>query len=84
MDHDELLRLRGEQVTIERELREVSAQLNGERQALLALVNRLPMLNAEEDWLDGERARLQRIRDLQLSISDIRRKLAALKQVTGL
>jgi len=83
MDHDALMRARGEQVTLERELRELDGQLGGEKQAVLALVNRLSAGTLAPGWADAECARLRRIAECFERRADLERRIRELKKVTG-
>lgn len=78
-----LIRLAGERALLQREAREKRAQLDGEREAVLRLVNRLPLGNADDDWLDGELARLRRVRAIQLELRAIEGRIAEITRQIG-
>lgn len=85
MTYDELLRLRGEQVTLQKEQRELAGQIEGERAALQSLVNRIrPMPGVKADWLDAEVARLRRLDEQLRRFGENSARLAELERVTGL
>ncbi|MBV6447289.1 hypothetical protein [Nitrosomonas sp.] len=85
MDTNELMRIRGEQVTLERERREKVSQYNTEASALQAFINGLHFKRtASEDWLLEETARLKRIWELQTAIAGLDERIAGLKRVSGI
>lgn len=85
MDNEDLMRIRGEQVTLERERREKVNQFSTERSALQSLVNKLhSMKNAPVDWLIDETARLKRMSALQTEILELDERISELKQVSGI
>jgi hypothetical protein len=85
MDNDELMRIRGEQVTLECERREKVSQFDTETAALQAFVNGLrSQRTAKKDWLFEETARLKRIAELQTAIAELDERIAQLKRVSGI
>lgn len=85
MDNDELMRIRGEQVTLERERREKVSQFDTETAALQAFVNGLRFQRtAKKDWLFEETARLKRIAELQTAIAELDERIVQLKRVSGI
>jgi len=85
MNLDDLYRLRGEQATLQTEQRELAGQIEGERIALHALVNRLhPGPGLKTGWLDAELARLRRLHQQAERYRAIADRLADLRPLTGL
>lgn len=85
MDNEDLMRMRGEQVTLQLERREKVNQFDTERRALQSLVNSLHnTAKAPRDWLPDETARLKRMSALQTEILELDERIAQLKQVSGI
>jgi len=85
VDNNELMRIRGEQVTLENERREKVSQFGTETAALQAFVNGLrSQRTAKKDWLFEETARLKRIAELQTAIAELDERIAQLKRVSGI
>lgn len=85
MEHDELMRIRGEQVTLQMEVAEKRSQFTTERQGLLALTNELQRADSKETgWLDVEIARLKRLHALQVDIAALDLRIKQLKRVSGI
>ena len=85
MDINELMRIRGEQVTLELERREKVSQYDTETSALQAFVNSLhSKRTASKDWLWEETARLKRIAEVQMAIIELDGRIVELKRVSGI
>lgn len=85
MSNEDLMRIRGEQVTLEHERREKLNQFDTERRALKSFVNSIHRIqNSPKDWLPDEAARLKRIATLQTEILELDERIAELKQVSGI
>jgi|GEM_PF-5114674 len=85
MDTNELMRIRGEQVTLEHERRTKLNQFDTEKSALQSFVNSIHRIqNSPKDWLPDETARLKRIATLQTEILELDERIAELKQVSGI
>lgn len=85
MNQDELYRLRGEQVTLQTEQREIAGQIEAERAALLTLTNRLhPGRGIKTGWLDAEVARVRRLHQLAERYRAIDERLDELRPITGM
>lgn len=85
MNHETLMRLRGEQVTLELERREKASQFETEKRALQAFSDSLRSpKSAPRDWLFDETARLKRLAELQAAILDLDERIADLKRVSGI
>lgn len=85
MEHDELMRIRGEQVTLQMEVAEKRSQFTTEKQGLQALVNQIQHTDTRPTgWLDVEIARLRRIHALQCDINELDARIQQLKRVSGI
>lgn len=85
MEHDELMRIRGEQVTLQMDVTEKRSQFSTEHKALQSLANDLQRADGRRaGWLDVEVARLKRIHALQCEIAELNEHIQALKRVSGI
>lgn len=85
MEHDELMRIRGEQVTLQMEAIEKRSQFSTEHKALQSLANDLQRADSQPAaWLDIEVARLKRMHLLQCEITELDRRILVLKRVSGI
>ena len=86
MENDELMRIRGEQVTLEGEAKIVCGQIEDERRAIQGFLNciQAPNRGLNPDWLNIEIARLRRIDELHRRQAEISSKVEQLKKVSGI
>lgn len=80
MDHDELVKLAGEQALLRKEFRGVAAIFDRDKQALLDEINR----GRKTSWLHDGIALLRRLKKTQSKLDDLNSRLAELAKLTGL
>lgn len=81
MDHDELIRLAGEQALLKQELTKLNAEQNREVNTLRNLGNDI---GRKTDWLDDSIALLRRLDERQRATANAYRRLAEYKKLTGI
>lgn len=81
MDRDELVRLAGEQALLKKELSDLGAEQNRDKQALQNLHNDV---DRKPNWLQGGLALLHRLDERQRTMADGYRRLGEYKRLTGL
>ena len=85
MDQNELFRLRGEQVTLQAEQRDVAGQIEAERSALQTRVNALrPVRGLKAGWLDAELGRVRRLHELAERFLELEARIDELRKVSGI
>lgn len=81
MDHEELVRLAGEQALLKQELNRLNAEQNREINTLRNLGNDV---SRKANWLDDGIALLRRLDERQRATADAYRRLAEYKKLTGI
>lgn len=84
MEHEELVKLAGEQALLKKEHTDLNAVFHRDKQALLSLYNQINVGHAKTTWLEGGIALLQRLHNAQNELSDLQRRLNEFGKLTGL
>jgi hypothetical protein len=82
MEHDELLKLIGEQTLLQKERLELSAAFARDKDGLLRLVNALTL--GKSGWIDAEQARLVRLAAAPARLAEIAARIDVLQKLTGI